>query len=71
VGLDWNVKDPSFVEGTAEEIRAAYEETFQYINTHIRDLVEAILGEQQTEKEKHALTTHQSEPVWRCVQSPP
>src|ERR1043165_5244408 len=52
VGLDWNVKDPSFVEGTPEEIRAAYEETFQYINTHIRDLVEAILGEQQNGNKK-------------------
>ena len=45
VGLDWNVKDPSFIEGTPEEVRAAYEATFQYINTHIRELVEAILGE--------------------------
>src|SRR6266704_86723 len=45
VALDWNVKDPSFVEGSPEEIRAAYEGTFQYINTHVRDLVEAILGE--------------------------
>src|SRR5947209_2364271 len=53
VGLDWNVKDPSFVEGSPEEIRAAYEETFQYINTHIRDLVEAILGEQHDEKKKY------------------
>src|SRR6266480_3696445 len=52
VGLDWNVKDPSFVEGSPEEIRAAYEETFQYINTHIRDLVEAILGEQQQNGER-------------------
>ena len=53
VGLDWNVKDPSFLEGSPEEIRAAYEETFQYINTHIRDLVEAILGEQQHEKKNY------------------
>jgi len=53
VGLDWNVKDPSFIEGTPEEIRAAYEETFQYINTHIRDLVEAILGEQLNGKKNY------------------
>ena len=52
VGLDWNVKDPSIVQGSPEQIRAAYEETFQYINTHIRDLVEAILGEHNGEK-KH------------------
>ena len=54
VGLDWNVKDPSFVEGSPEEIRAAYEETFQYINTHIRDLVEAILGEQNNREKNYA-----------------
>jgi len=53
VGLDWNVKDPSFVEGTPQEVRAAYEETFQYINTHIRDLVEAILGEQNNREKKY------------------
>jgi phosphate transport system protein len=53
VGLDWTVKDPSFLEGTPEEIRAAYEATFQYINTHIRDLVEAILGEHQNGKNQY------------------
>jgi phosphate transport system protein len=53
VGLDWNVKDPSFVEGSPEEVRAAYEQTFQYINTHIRDLVEAILGEQPNGKKNY------------------
>jgi len=53
VGLDWSVRDPSFIEGSPEEIRAAYEETFQYINTHIRDLVEAILGEQQNGKKRY------------------
>ena len=46
VGLDWNVKDPSLVQGSPEEVQRAYEETFQHINTHIEDLVEAILGEQ-------------------------
>jgi len=54
VGLNWNVKDPSFVEGTPEEIRAAYEATFQYINRHIRDLVEAILGEQNQREKNYA-----------------
>jgi len=53
VGLDWNVKDPSFLEGSPEEIHTAYEETFQYINQHIRDLVEAILGEQHDRKNSH------------------
>jgi protein-tyrosine-phosphatase len=53
VGLDWNVKDPSIVQGSPEQIRAAYEETFQYINTHIRDLVGAILGEHNNGEKKH------------------
>jgi len=54
VALDWNVKDPSAVQGSPEDIRKAYEETFQYINSHIRDLVEAILGEQHNGDKKHA-----------------
>jgi phosphate transport system protein len=54
VALDWNVNDPSTVQGSPEQIRAAYEETFQYLNTHIRDLVEAILGEHQNGDKKHA-----------------
>jgi phosphate transport system protein len=53
VALDWNVADPSLVQGSPEQIRAAYEQTFQYINTHIRDLVEAILGEKQNGEKKH------------------
>jgi len=54
VALDWNVPDPSIVQGSPEQIRAAYEQTFQYINTHIRDLVEAILGEKKNGDKKHA-----------------
>jgi phosphate transport system protein len=45
VSIDWNVEDPSKTSETAEEVRAAYEKTFQFLETHIRDLVEAILGE--------------------------
>jgi len=45
VGLDWNVRDASTVQGSPEQVHAAYEETFHHLNTHIRDLVEAILGE--------------------------
>jgi protein-tyrosine-phosphatase len=44
ITLDWNVKDPSTVQGTAEEIQAAYEEVYQYLLAHIRDLVEAVTG---------------------------
>ena len=50
VGLDWNVKDPSTVKGSDQEVRAAYEETFQYLNNHIRDLVQALLGENPQEE---------------------
>lgn len=45
VKLDWNVKDPSKMTGTPAEVRAAYEETFQYIQSQIHDLAEAILGD--------------------------
>jgi phosphate transport system protein len=44
VCLDWSVKDPSKVQGTAMEIRAAYEATYQFLHAHIKDLVEAVLG---------------------------
>ena len=55
VALDWNVADPSLVQGSPEEIRAAYENTFQFLNSHIRDLVEAILGQtQENGEKKHA-----------------
>jgi phosphate transport system protein len=46
VCLDWSIPDPSTVTGSAEEVRAAYEETFKFLKAHIRDLVEAILGDQ-------------------------
>jgi hypothetical protein len=46
VSIEWEVQDPSKVEGSAEEIRAAYEKTFQYLDTHIRALMEAILGDE-------------------------
>ena len=43
ITLEWTVKDPSKVQGSAAEVRAAYEETFRYIQEHIADLAEAIL----------------------------
>ena len=45
VFLDWSVKDPSTVQGTHAEARAAYESTHKFIQEHIRDLVGAILGD--------------------------
>jgi phosphate transport system protein len=40
--LDWHVADPSRVEGSPDQIRAAYEATYQFIESHLRDLIEAI-----------------------------
>jgi phosphate transport system protein len=45
VCLDWSVLDPSTVTGNADEVRAAYEATYQFLSDHIKDLVEAILGD--------------------------
>jgi phosphate transport system protein len=45
VCLDWSLPDPSKVRGTAEEVRAAYDETFRVLEGHVRDLVEAVLGD--------------------------
>lgn len=48
VFLDWPVRDPSALAGPPEQVRAAYDETFQYLGTQVRDLVEAILGPKKT-----------------------
>jgi len=45
VCLDWSVQDPSKIEGTPAEIKAAYESTYQFLRSHIEDLVEAVLGD--------------------------
>jgi len=42
ITLEWPVKDPSKVQGSAADVHAAYEETFRYIQEHIEDLAEAI-----------------------------
>jgi phosphate transport system protein len=42
VYVDWFVADPSRVQGSAEEIRAAYETAYQFIESHVRDLVQAV-----------------------------
>ena len=51
VRINWKVQDPSGIEGTEEEIHAAYQKTFQFLDTHLRELVQAILGD-DVEKEK-------------------
>ncbi len=47
--LHWDVLDPSKAHGTPEEVRAAYERAFDLLANHIRDLVQAILGEDQNQ----------------------
>jgi phosphate transport system protein len=46
VCLDWSVRDPSTVQGSPEQVRAAYEQTYQFLKAHITDLVQAILGDE-------------------------
>jgi hypothetical protein len=46
VCLDWSTTDPSKVHGSTDEVRAAYEATYQSLRSHLQDLVEAILGDE-------------------------
>jgi len=45
VCLEWPVPDPSAVAGSAAEVEAAYEATYQFLREHIEDLVQAVLGD--------------------------
>lgn len=47
VGLDWTVEDPSSRPGSLADVREAYEETFQYINTHVTELVQALVEDNE------------------------
>jgi hypothetical protein len=47
LGLQWLVPDPSLAQGTPEELRVEYEKAFQALTTHARDLVQAILGDDE------------------------
>jgi len=44
VYVDWSIEDPSRVSGPPEDVRAAYEATYQFLSNHVRDLIEAVLG---------------------------
>lgn len=44
VYVDWSLDDPSKVEGSTDEIKAAYESAYEHLSSHIRDLVEAVRG---------------------------
>lgn len=45
VYLDWSLRNPSQTQGSEEQIREAYEETYREIRLHIQELVEAITGD--------------------------
>jgi phosphate transport system protein len=44
VYVDWSIEDPSRVQGSPEEVRAAYEASYQFLSSHVRALVEAVSG---------------------------
>ena len=44
VYVDWSIDDPSRVEGSPEEVRAAYEAAYAFLSRNVRDLVGAVLG---------------------------
>jgi phosphate transport system protein len=46
--LRWSVPDPSKARGTPDEIRAQYDLAYRTLSSHIRDLVQAILGNDPT-----------------------
>jgi protein-tyrosine-phosphatase len=45
VYLDWTLEDPSQKAGSPEAVGAAYEAAYQFLRSHIRDMVGAILGQ--------------------------
>jgi phosphate transport system protein len=48
LGLHWLLPDPSKACGTPEEVRTEYERAYQSLTSHIGDLVQAILGNDQS-----------------------
>jgi phosphate transport system protein len=56
VGLDWTVDDPSKQAGDPDEVRAAYARAQEALGGHVHDLVEAILG--KDERQRNGNPTH-------------
>jgi phosphate transport system protein len=44
VYVDWSIDDPSRAQGSPEDVAAAYEVTYRFLSSHVRDLVGAVLG---------------------------
>ncbi len=57
VGLDWFLEDPSKVRGTPSEVHAAYERAYDTLGTHVRDLVQAILGKDERQANDHSTSS--------------
>ena len=45
VCLDWTLTDPSKALGSPEEKRAAYEQAYRFLHTHISELCDAVLAD--------------------------
>jgi phosphate transport system protein len=43
VFMDWSVNDPSKVEGSPNNVLKAYEDTYNFLKSHIQDLIYAVL----------------------------
>lgn len=50
IDVHWEIENPSKLKGSEEEIRAAYEKTYSILDSHIRDLVEAVIGKDDLEE---------------------
>jgi phosphate transport system protein len=53
VCLIWPVTDPATAEGPAEAVQAAFESAYQALDTQIRELVQAILGDVLPKSDVH------------------
>jgi hypothetical protein len=52
ISIHWEIEDPCRLEGSEQDIRAAFEKTYNILDSNIRDLVEAILGDDVLTEEK-------------------
>jgi phosphate transport system protein len=57
LNLQWLVADPSRARGADDAVRAEYRQVYESLENHIRDLVEAILGNGRDPGEAHHVTT--------------
>ena len=44
VYVDWSLDDPSQSDGSEHEKKAAYEAAFAFLSSHIRELIDAVIG---------------------------